>query len=72
VHCQTNSNLRHFASTSCVERSEIQAVRPNMRLKLAGAIVLMESECLCPGGHGLSAKCPCAGGRVARTLSAIR
>jgi hypothetical protein len=27
---------------------------PNKRLKLAGAIVLMESECLRPGGRGLS------------------
>jgi len=28
--------------------------RPNMRLKLPGAIVLMESECSCAGAHELS------------------
>ena len=46
--------------------------RPNKRLKLAGAIVLMESECWCPGGHELSFNVGCANGRAARRLSAIR
>jgi len=45
---------------------------PNMRLKLAGAIVLMESECLCAGAHELSFNIICASGPVARSLSAIR
>ena len=45
---------------------------PNMRLKLAGAIALRELECLCAGAHELSFNDRCAGGRVARTLSAIR
>ena len=43
-----------------------------MRLKLAGAVVLVESERLCAGAHELSFNnhAPC--GRVARSLSAIR
>ncbi len=43
-----------------------------MRLKLAGAIVLVESECLCAGAHELSfnSTAPCE--PVARSLSAIR
>ena len=32
----------------------MESVRPNKRLKLAGAIVLKETECLRPGGRGLS------------------
>ena len=43
-----------------------------MRLKLAGAIVLEEAVGSCPGGHGLSSTARCAGGSVARSLSAIR
>ena len=43
-----------------------------MRLKLAGAVVLMEAVGLCPGGHGTSSTASCAGVRVARSLSAIR
>ncbi len=45
---------------------------PNKRLKLAGALVLKEAVVSCPGGHGLSSTSTCAGGRVARSLSAIR
>ena len=45
---------------------------PNMRLKLAGALVLMETVESCPGGHGTSSTASCADGRVARSLSAIR
>ncbi len=45
---------------------------PNKRLKLAGALVLKEAVGLCPGEHGLSSSSTCAGGRVARSLSAIR
>jgi hypothetical protein len=45
---------------------------PNMRLKLAGARVLMESEWLCASAHELSFNARCAGGHVARSLSAIR
>jgi len=43
-----------------------------MRLKLPGAIVLKESECLCAGAHELSFNHSYASGRVARSLSAIR
>ena len=46
--------------------------RPNKRLKLAGALVLKEAVESCPGGHGTSSTSSCAGGRVARSLSAIR
>ena len=45
---------------------------PNMRLKLAGAVVPKETVGSCPGGHGPAATARCAGGRVARSLSAIR
>ena len=46
--------------------------RPNKRLKLAGALVLEEAVESCPSGHGTFVHFPCAGGRVARSLSAIR
>ena len=45
---------------------------PNKRLKLAGALVLMEPIVSCPGGHELSFNNAARGGRVARSLSAIR
>ena len=45
---------------------------PNMRLKLAGAVVLEEAVGSCPGRHGALSTASCAGGRVARSLSAIR
>ena len=45
---------------------------PNMRLKLAGALVLKEAVMSCPGGHGTFVHFPCAGGRVARSVDAIR
>jgi len=32
----------------------VGSLQPNKRLKLAGAVVLMESECLCSGEHELS------------------
>jgi hypothetical protein len=43
-----------------------------MRLKLPGARVLVESECLCAGAHELSFNDTPRGGLVARSLSAIR
>ena len=43
-----------------------------MRLKLAGAIVLKEAVVLCPCRGTDFVQPPCAGGRVARSLSAIR
>ncbi len=45
---------------------------PNMRLKLAGADRSKGTRVLCPSGHGVSPASPCAGERVARSLSAIR
>src|SRR5213593_4269275 len=45
---------------------------PNKRLKLAGALVLGETVVSCPGGHGSFVHVSCAGGPVARSLSAIR
>jgi len=45
---------------------------PNKRLKLAGALVLNEAVVSCPGVHGTFVHLPCAGERVARSLSAIR
>ena len=39
---------------------------PNMRLQLAGALVLMEAVGSCPGGHGTSSTTGCAGALIAR------
>jgi len=44
----------------------------NMRLKLPGALVLKEAVVSCPSGHGTSSTTCCAGGPLARSLSAIR
>jgi len=45
---------------------------PNKRLKLTGALVLKDAVVSCPGGHAAFVHFPCAGGQVARSLSAIR
>ncbi len=45
---------------------------PNKRLKLAGGDRLKGSGLLCPGRHELSFNDAARGGRVARSLSAIR
>ena len=45
---------------------------PHKRLKLAGGDRSRGSGVLCPGGHELSLHGTARGGRVARTLSAIR
>jgi len=45
---------------------------PNRRLKLAGGDRPKGKRVLCPGTHELSFNDGCAGGRVARRLSAIR
>jgi len=45
---------------------------PNKRLKLAGGDRSSGSRVLCPHGHELSFNYTALGGRVARSLSAIR
>jgi len=45
---------------------------PNMRLKLAGGGRSKGSGVLCAGAHELSVNYKARGGRVARSLSAIR
>src|SRR5437773_9348319 len=50
----------------------VKSAPSNMRLKLTGALVLKETVVSCAGGHGLFVHYSCAGGRVARSLSAIR
>jgi len=45
---------------------------PNKRVKLPGAIVLMEAIGSCPGRHELAFNSTARGGRVARSLRAIR
>ncbi len=45
---------------------------PNKPLKLTGVYRSKGNGVLCPGLHGLFVQHPCAGGRVARSLSAIR
>jgi hypothetical protein len=47
-------------------------VRPNKRLKLTGGDRFMGSGVLCAGAHELSFNYTAPGGRVARSLSAIR
>src|SRR6266700_5976974 len=55
-----------------VGQLDVTGMLPNMRLKLAGALVLKEPIVSCPGGHGTVVHFSCAGGRVARSLSAFR
>jgi len=50
----------------------IQAAPPNKRLKLAGGDRSRGSGVLCPWRGTDCVPHPCAGGRVARSLSAIR
>ncbi len=45
---------------------------PNMCLKLAGALILMEAVVFVPWRATDFVEQPCAGGRVARSLNAIR
>ncbi len=45
---------------------------PNKRLKLPGGDRSRGSGVLCAGAHQLTLNYGCAGGRVARSLSAIR
>jgi len=47
-------------------------VPPNKRLKLTGGDRFKGIGVLCAGGHDISFSDRCAGGRVARSLSAIR
>src|SRR5256885_11903028 len=67
------------SSCPCGERSSVSSADkrseshlPNKRLKLTGGDRLKGSGVLCPGGHGTFVHYSCAGGRVARRLSAIR
>ena len=48
------------------------SVRPNKRLKLTGGDRSKGRGVLCTDAHELSFDDSCAGGRVARSLSAIR
>jgi hypothetical protein len=47
-------------------------VLPNKRLKLSGGARSKGIEVLCAVVHQLTLKAGCAGGRVARSLSAVR
>ncbi len=49
-----------------------QVSPPNKRLTLPGADRLSRNGVLCPGGPRTFVHLSCAGGRVARSLSAIR
>jgi len=76
VRCGGASGSAVLVRSSCaaevldVDRKGKQP--PNMRLKLAGALVLREAVGSCPGGRGTSSTRSCADGWVARSLSAIR
>ncbi len=50
----------------------LRRLPPNKRLKLTGGDRSNGNGVLCPDGHELSFNERCAGGRVARSLSAIR
>ena len=51
---------------------KVGGLLPNMRLKLAGGDRSKGSGVLCAGAHELSFNYTARGGRVARSLSAIR
>src|SRR5206468_12606101 len=53
-------------------RERPACARPNKRLKLTGGDRSSGSGVLCPGAHELSFNYTARGGRVARSLSAIR
>jgi len=53
-------------------RALVESAPSNMRLKLAGAYRLSGTGVLCPWRGTDFVQRPCAGGRVARSLSAIR
>src|SRR5437867_1184972 len=66
VHVRDIENWGHAVNDHCAAPNQSRRVaresraptgfgqRPNMRLKLAGAIALKEAIVTCPGGHGLS------------------
>src|SRR5438552_17317355 len=56
----------------CSGRDLLGGVQPNKRLKLAGADRFKGNGVLCPWRGTDFVPRPCAGGRVARSLSAIR
>ena len=58
--------------SSCIDEGDLSTRQPNMRLKLAGVYRLSGSGVLCPWRATDFVQRPCAGGRVARSLSAIR
>ena len=53
-------------------KGAVTGARPNKRLKLSGADRFKGSGVLCPWRGTDCVPHPCAGGRVARSLSAIR
>ena len=53
-------------------RQDSAKALPNKRLKLVGGERFKGSGVLCAYAHELSFEDSCAGGRVARSLSAIR
>ena len=66
------TGLRVFPIEFRYERPGTRGLRPNKRLKLAGGDRSEGSGMLCAGAHELSFNNRCAGGRRARSLSAIR
>src|SRR5437870_3065380 len=69
----------HLAQTPSIQSDGLQGLSPwwkvsppNKRLKLPGGDRCKGSRVLCPGGHVLIVQQPCAGKRVARSLSAVR
>jgi len=56
----------------CVSRRVHNRLLPNKRLKLTGGDRLKGNGALCAGAHELSFNDTARGGRVARSLSAIR
>ena len=67
--CRSGRAGSRFAARLAEQRS---GVWPNKRLKLPGGDRSKGSGVLCPGGHELSFNDMPRGGRVARSLSAIR
>ncbi len=66
------TRLNSSALMPCLDSLDLDEQAPNKRLKLAGAYRSKGSGVLCPWWGTDFVPHPCADGRVARSLSAIR
>ncbi len=71
-HVKPHDRKRPHISTRFIRRRLCVRLAPNKRLKLAGGDRFKGNGALCAGAHELSFNYIARGGRVARSLSAIR